>query len=90
MGGSPEGKGPRGREGVCSAWGNRGEGLNIFAYNLIRWATFRLQKVKNIGKDGKLRQNVKNPHTKCGVFFTVIFTIKLGKFENLTFFWPTD
>ena len=68
---------------------------------LIRWATFRLQKVKKQRKDEKLskarkakmrkRQNtetLKSPTPSVGVFW-VIFYCKTGKIEILTFFWPT-
>ena len=62
----------------------------------------RFKKSRSRGKDEKLRQekanmrkktkhwHVKNPHTKCGGFSGSFFLIKLGKFWNLTFFWPTD
>ena len=64
----------------------------IYAYNLIRWATFRLQKVleKQRERYEKLRQEEaknekedktvkrENPHTKCGGFSGVIFYYKTG------------
>ena len=67
----------------------------IFAYNLIRWATYRLQKSRSRGKDDKLRQekakmrkktkhwNMKNPPSE--VWFC---TRKLGEIGIWPFFGP--
>ena len=76
------------------------------AYNLIRWATFRVQKSRSRGKDEKQRQekakmrkktkhwNVKTPTPKVCVcvcvFFFFHFFYKTGEIEFLTFFWTTD
>ena len=65
--------------------------IRIHAYNLIRWATFRLQKVKKKrerwknkareGKDEKEDKALKRekpPHLVC-VFFFLIFYYKTGE-----------
>ena len=76
--------------------------IYIYAYNLIRWATLRLQKVKKKrewwknkareGKDEKVDKtlNVKKTHTKCGFFLGHVLLSNGGNSEILTFFWPTD
>ena len=69
-----------------------------FAYNLIQWATFRLQKVKKQrerwknkarkGKDEKEDKTLKRekpPHLVRG-FFWVIFTYKTGENWNFDHF----
>ena len=77
--------------------------IYIYAYILIQWATFRLQKFKKQRERWKnkatkrqrweRRQNMetwKKTHTWCGGFSVPFFTIKLGKIEILTLFSPTD
>ena len=73
--------------------------VGVFAYNLIWWATFRLQKVKKQrerwttkarkGKDEKEDKTLKRekpPHQVWG-FSGSFLTIKLGKFWKFDLFW---